>query len=303
MTIKNLVLAGAQLKAIAYLGVIKALVEYDLMNNIENICGVSSGSIIALLICIHLEYSQYEEIVYKILKIENLKTFKSSEIFNILSSYGLETGENIKKIIYYLIEKQTGNRYCTFKELKKKYPSKNLIILGANITSGKEEYFSALTTPGMEICDAIRISISVPFIFTSVKYNGLMYGDGGIINNFPLDYFEKDIEKTVGCCVSFLGDNTDITTFPTYISRIFNIIVNIQQNIMIGSYKENILNIVVPYHSIIDTLSIDEHKTTLINSGYNQFIKNIKKLPIFETIRYKFIIKDILDDIIGKIIS
>ena len=303
MTINNLVLAGAQIKGFAYIGVYRALIETGLMKDIRNVCGVSSGSIVALFMCIELDYRVVENIIYKIIKFKNLKTFKSSEIFNIFDTYGLETGDNIKKIIYYLIEKQTGKRNCTFKELKEKYPSKNLIILGSNITTGKAEYFSADTTPDMEICDAIRISISVPFIFTSVKYNGLMYGDGGIINNFPLDYFEKDIEKTVGCCVSFLGDNTDISTMPTYISRIFNIIFNVQQNIMIELYKENVLNIIVPYHSIIDILSTDEHKKTFIQAGYNQFLKNIKKLPIFETIRYKFIIKDILDDIIEKIIS
>ena len=41
----NIVLAGSQLKGIAYIGVIKAIEELNLVKDIKNICGVSSGSI------------------------------------------------------------------------------------------------------------------------------------------------------------------------------------------------------------------------------------------------------------------
>ena len=302
MSIKNLVLAGAQSKAFAYIGVYKALIELDLVRGIRNVCGVSSGSMIALLICIELDYITCENIIYKVINYENLKTFQSGEIFNILETYGLETGENIKKILYFLLEKQTGKRHCTFRELIEIFPSKNLIILGANITTGESEYFSADTTPDMEICDAIRISISVPFVFTSVKYNNLIYGDGGLINNFPVDYFNDELEHTIGCCVSFLGDYTDITSFSTYISRVFSMMCNYGQEIIYERYRDNIIDIVIPYVSIIDSMDIDKHKTTFINSGYNQFIKKIKKLPIYKTISHKFIIKDVLDELIEKII-
>ena len=44
----NIVLAGSQLKGIAYIGVIKALEELKLIKNLKNICGVSSGSIFGL---------------------------------------------------------------------------------------------------------------------------------------------------------------------------------------------------------------------------------------------------------------
>ena len=302
MTIKNLVFAGAQAKGYAYLGVYKALIDLDLLKGIMNICGVSSGSMMALLICIELDYMTCKNILYKIVTFENLKTFKSNEIFNILETYGLETGENIKKIIYFVLDKQTGNRHCTFKELNDIFPSKKLIIVGANITTGQSEFFSVDTTPDMEIYDAVRISISIPFVFTSVKYNNLIYGDGGLINNFPIDYFNDDLEHTVGCCVSFLGDYTDITSFTSYIGRVFSIMCNYGRDIIFERYSDNIIDIVVPHISIIDILTIDKHKTTFINSGYNQFIKKIKKLPIYKTISHKFIIKDILDNIIENIL-
>ena len=303
MPLNNLVLAGAQVKGISYIGVYKALLDLNLIHTLKNVCGVSSGSLVAFLICIELDYDTCENIIYKILTYENLKTFKTSEIFNITNKYGLESGENIKKILYHLLEKQTGKRNCTFKELYEIYPSKKLIILGANITTGECEYFSVDTTPDMEVCDAIRISISVPFIFTGVTYNNMVYGDGGLINNFPVDYFNNDIDNTIACCVSFLGDYTDISSFPTYISRVFSMMCNYGQDLLYDMYSDNIINIIIPYVTIIESLTNNDYKKKIIEIGYKQFIKKIKKLPIYEEISPNFIIKKILDEVIEKIIS
>ena len=42
--IKNLVLAGAQLKGVCYIGILKALEELNLLKDIKNVLGISSGS-------------------------------------------------------------------------------------------------------------------------------------------------------------------------------------------------------------------------------------------------------------------
>jgi NTE family protein len=39
----------------------------------------------------------------------------------------------------------------------------------------------------MSVRLAIRISISVPIVFTPVLYNNNYYVDGGVINNFPMN--------------------------------------------------------------------------------------------------------------------
>ena len=44
----------------------------------------------------------------------------------------------------------------------------------------------------MPCLTAIRMSANIPLLFEDYKYYNKYYCDGGIINNFPIDYFDKD---------------------------------------------------------------------------------------------------------------
>ena len=85
--ITNLVLAGAQLKGVCYIGVLKGLEELDMIKNIKNILGVSSGSLFGLVM--YLGFSSYalENMVLK-LDIENLKEFQTDSVFKLFYKYG-----------------------------------------------------------------------------------------------------------------------------------------------------------------------------------------------------------------------
>jgi NTE family protein len=49
----------------------------------------------------------------------------------------------------------------------------------------------------MPIKLAVRLSISMPFIFAALKYKGDIYTDGGVLDNYPIWYF-KETDKTLG---------------------------------------------------------------------------------------------------------
>jgi NTE family protein len=77
----------------------------------------------------------------------------------------------------------------------------DLVIAGTNLTTGKPAYFSALTTPKFPVIEAVGLSMSIPISFKSVyldtdkeSYDDFRgwWGDGGVINNFPLHAFNKD---------------------------------------------------------------------------------------------------------------
>ena len=83
--IHNLVLAGSQLKGIAYIGALKALEEMKLISNIKNICGVSSGAIFGLLIFLDLNYERLFELAIKICKYELMRSTEKINISNFFS--------------------------------------------------------------------------------------------------------------------------------------------------------------------------------------------------------------------------
>ena len=62
----------------------------------------------------------------------------------------------------------------------------DLIITGTNLNRMNTYYFSHITYPEMELRQAIRISASYPFVFVPVEFDGDLFIDGGVIDNYPL---------------------------------------------------------------------------------------------------------------------
>ena len=61
---------------------------------------------------------------------------------------------------------------------------KNLSMIGTNYTKGTEVCFNHINYPTLSVIKAIRISISVPLLFTPVLYNNDYYVDGAIYLHF-----------------------------------------------------------------------------------------------------------------------
>lgn len=76
--------------------------------------------------------------------------------------------------------------------------------IGTDITNSKEAIFS-------DGClkDAIRASMTFPFVFRPIKINGNMMYDGGMINNFPVDVMEKDFAPDYIIAVAVSKPNED----------------------------------------------------------------------------------------------
>lgn len=196
--IENLVLEGGGVKGVAFCGAIRALEEKNLMKNIKNIIGSSAGAIIALAISIKL--SSYE--IEKIMKDIDFNKFLDkrwgiiNKLYHFISKYGIYKGDYFLHFIEKILLQYTGNKNITFLELHKKYKT-NLIITGTNLDLGVVQYFNYVDYPNMPVKTAIRISMCIPFFFEAVKYNNDLYVDGGVLNNYPFNYFTK-YKKTLG---------------------------------------------------------------------------------------------------------
>ena len=212
--IKNLVLGGCQLKGLAFIGAIRYLEELEIISDIENVCGVSSGSIFALGLCLGFNSEELEAISLK-LSIYDLKSTTNNNVFKLFENFGFDNGSQFVKLFKIIIEKKTGNSDCTFKELEKFTGNKNLIVIGTNLTLCKSEIFSKDTTPDMKVYEALRISISFPLVFTKVCLNTYCYVDGGVMANFPIDFFKEDIDKTLGIVVN---SRKDLSTIESLIN-------------------------------------------------------------------------------------
>ena len=285
--IKNLVLSGGSIRGYAFIGAIKALTEFNILNNITTFCGTSIGGVISLILNLKYTYNELYAILIK-LHIQDLQHITTDNILNFFYEYGIDSGDNIIRVIDILIKAKVGNPSITFKELYN-ITKKKLIVTSVCVNTQSIIYYNYEDTPDEPVSLSIRKTISVPFLFKPVKDKGLLYVDGGLINNFPINLFENEKDKTLGILLydEVLETDNSINSFDKYFTVLLDCI-----------FKDTIRNNLKQYHIIVlktntnflkFNISLHE-KIQLMDLGYDlviNFLKDMYYKPIFVIGNYK----------------
>lgn len=192
-----LVLSGGSLKGIAQIGALHCLEKNNMLKNIKIIAATSVGSMVGLLYSIG--YQPIE--LFHFMKLIDTDKLKNMDARNLISKYGLDDGSRMTLILEKLLFAKGFDPNISFKNFYKK-TKKDLIVTGSCINDKKIYYFSHTSYPDMKVLDAIRISISVPIIFTPCIFEGKYFIDGGCIDNFPIQLFSDIIENVIGVYVT-----------------------------------------------------------------------------------------------------
>ena len=272
--IKNLVFSGGGLKGYAFIGVIKALYETHIIENITKFVGTSIGSIAAYFSIIGITHNEINDFIIDF----DFNSIKNINIDNLNSEYGLIDGTLLIKYINDFTKKYKNIDNLTFEELYKK-TNKELIITGTCLTTKKVEYFNYNTTPNMLVLDAIRISISYPFLFTAIKRNNKIYIDGGILDNTPLSILKNENPNTVlGIKISNdTKENNGINNIEEFAINMINCLtVEIETLKINKSRQNNLLIIDIENINLFSNNFSIEDKKKLFKIGYEKTINYLK---------------------------
>jgi len=194
---KNLVFEGGGVKGIAYGGALEALDKKGFLSNITRVAGTSAGAINATLLA--LDYSPAE--VSKIIAETDFKNFedKSSlpvNLYRLFKGYGWFKGDAFREWIGEKIKAKTGSARFTFRDLNNainhdKANFRQLYVVATNLTQQYAEKFSFEISPSVPIRDSVRMSMSIPLYFRSVKKFGDVMIDGGVTYNYPINLFDN----------------------------------------------------------------------------------------------------------------
>ena len=165
----GLALGSGSARGLAHVGVIQALEAYHIP--IDMIAGTSIGSVIGSLYAAGASIDQLEEAA---LSMKKSKTF--SLIDPTLPHSGLISGKKIEKMLNGLALKGK-----TFDDLRIPFAA-----VATDVESGVE----VILNQG-KLIDAVRASISIPGIFTPVKYQDYYLVDGGVVDPVPVDVLQK----------------------------------------------------------------------------------------------------------------
>jgi predicted patatin/cPLA2 family phospholipase len=187
----------------------------------------------------------------------------------ISDSYGLETGRKLTRLLERLIKYKTGKKGLTFAE-HWKITGRQLWINAAYLEMQECQYYSVITTPDMLVTDAIRRSISIPFLFTAVKTEQGTFVDGACYDSLPCFMFP--IDSTV--CINIINQRFGSTSskqdsFIDYSIMLLGGIFNkLNSFIISGKSHYKIINIETDLKSLRISLDKKELKS-IIKKGYS----------------------------------
>lgn len=187
MTIKNIVLSGGAYKGFYTIGALKYLsnIQFFNINDIENIYGVSVGSLIGLILCLKLDWGDMIEHAIN-RPWQNLFQFGAEDILDVFVKKGLMKKSFIYNIFDNFFKNAGLSKTITMKELYD-YSNINLHIYTTNISTFKLVEITHQSHPDIKVLDAVYMSCSMPFIFQPEFIEGACYVDGGVINPYPLN--------------------------------------------------------------------------------------------------------------------
>lgn len=194
----HLILGTCSSNGIYYLGILRYLYIERLLENVKYIAGTSISAYFCLVFAMKIPVEYIETYITDIfehaqtdvikISIENDRFrdfFKSNGFFN--------TDVLMTPLIEYMKNKYSDSD-LTFREFVKK-TGVNIYISCSCISDSKNKIFSAEDTPDASVLDAVRASISMPFLFKPVTIDNKQYVDGVISDPLTPENIFCDVEN------------------------------------------------------------------------------------------------------------
>ncbi len=255
--IKNLVLSGGGIKGISYIGVLRFFEENN--TNINNITASSIGCVFSLLYILGYTSKELENLFM----LKDFSELLKPNIKFLLKKFGMTDGKEFMSFIETLLRIKNINKDITFQELFY-VCQKEITFVGYNLNQCENCYFSVSKTPSVKVLEALRMCVSIPYVFFPTKdTKGDYIIDGGIFTD--CDIKNKEIEDTL--CISLANRQlvNDINSFSDYNNAIMKSCFKLTR---IFQEKYHIIYIKVENVQPIDTKIDNETKKVLIENGY-----------------------------------
>jgi len=195
----GIVLSGGGSRAIAQIGVLRALAENGIAPGI--VAGASAGALVGALYAAGYTPAQM------------LEFFNTRSPFR-LSNFALTKPGIIDtaKVIADFEEYFPANRFEAL--------GKTLRIVATDIVAGKGVVFDS-----GPLIPPVLASSSVPLVFTPTRIDGRLFSDAGIVNNFPVELLESRCRVILGVYATPLNARSasDLTNSLAVLKRAWDV--------------------------------------------------------------------------------
>lgn len=274
--IKHLILSGGSWKGFYMLGVIQELIKkkYIEIDKIQSVWGTSVGSLIAVFLCLKLDWECIVEFcINKPFKMNEIdSTFDNIlEIYNTCGIFDIDLFYNITNLFN---AQKIDLKNITLKEFYD-FSKKDLHIFAVNYDTLETVDFNHETHPDIKLIEAIYCSCSIPLIFKPLKINNVIYLDGGINEHFPTEKCckKKNKKEILGIYIKTIGGDKKDSEL-----NIINFSMDLLYKIVFEKQKKHLNNlknqliITTPYFNfemVKDILLNKEKRNEIVEGGKN----------------------------------
>jgi predicted acylesterase/phospholipase RssA len=228
MRIKHLVLSGGGLKGVSFLGSLEYLQRNKCidLSMIETFAGSSAGALISALLVIGYTVAE----IFKLIHDCDIESLAEPDVTQLLTKFGIESGFRIMSVFTEMFRLKGHSDTITFAQLFAK-TQKRLVVTATCLGEGIK-YFDHINHPNVSVLLAIRMSISVPLLFTSVEFEGRHYVDGGVLDNVPIAVLrDKPVTEVLTLSIVDQDEDGSVTSFPAYLNLLIATVMKEIENI------------------------------------------------------------------------
>ena len=264
--LETIIFSGGGLRGISYTGILKLLEEHNLRKDIKRIIGVSIGAMAALYILLGYSY----EDVMDVLRNFSMKKVQDINVNTILKapvSMGLDSGAKFIEFYKSLITAKGFPVDITLKQLYDRTKSEFIGIVTC-IEDYKVCYMNHENEPDIQLWKLCVMSSNVPFIYPPIEHNGKHYVDGGIIDNFPLQYIEGNEKTSLAFVIIDNISGNQMSTPINYVLSIFKCYGHHLNTKKLQQFKKNTITINVTNVKFYEAEVTSTQLLELVSVGY-----------------------------------
>ena len=280
----GLVMSGGGARGLAHIGVIKALEENNIP--IDYVTGTSMGAIVAALYS--MGYTP-DEMIAAISSDDFLRWYTGTMDKNYMF-YFKRNAEAPELVNLHIDIKDTLRLVKPPVQLVNPTPmNMGFLEIYSTSTAACGRDFNKLMVPfrcvaadvynkqqvifsSGDLGDAVRASMTFPFVFKPIKKDSVLLYDGGIYNNFPRDIMERDFAPgfIIGSVVS---ENAPLPSEGDVMSQVKNLIMG-KSDYSMPANNSLLLEMKVKDVKLLDFHKIDR----VVQMGYELAMSNIDSL-------------------------
>lgn len=263
-------LSGGSLKGLAHIGALEALQARGLLKGVREYIGISAGALIAFMICIGCTLAELRASAVRV-NLGTVRDLSPETLFSFPETYGLDSGENLKRLVIAILRAKGISPDITFGELAALRRGPRLRLFVTNLNKCCPEEFNETIRPDFPVQLGVLASMSIPVYFRPVQdpVTGHFYVDGGMVTHNPFRLLSHD-ERETTLAIAF-GDAhkpiETISSLPQFLIQMYHSVEYHYVRELETHWQDRILPLQLGNFNALNFELSEEEKQSILEKG------------------------------------